>query len=99
MKLSNQDIGNLDKSISDLFECHPLPEAEVKFICEKVFIKFVVYSNEIFQAKSILMEESNVTPVRLPVTVCGDVHGQFHDLMELFKIGGKPPVLFFIFFI
>lgn len=36
MKLSNQDIGNLDKSISDLFECHPLPEAEVKFICEKV---------------------------------------------------------------
>ena len=41
------------------------------------------------------MEESNVTPVRLPVTVCGDVHGQFHDLMELFKIGGKPPVKFF----
>ena len=46
----------------------------------------------IFKAKSILMEESNVTPVKLPVTVCGDVHGQFHDLMELFKIGGKPPV-------
>lgn len=40
MKLSNSDIGNLDKSISDLFECHPLPEAEVKFICEKVLFTF-----------------------------------------------------------
>jgi serine/threonine-protein phosphatase 2A catalytic subunit len=34
------------------------------------------------------MDESNVQPVKSPVTICGDIHGQFHDLAELFRIGG-----------
>lgn len=43
------------------------------------------------------MKESNVQPVRCPVTVCGDVHGQFHDLMELFRIGGHAPDTNYLF--
>jgi len=54
-----------------------LPESDVKALCEK--------------AKEILINESNVTQVRAPVTICGDIHGQFHDLIELFRIGGAPP--------
>ncbi len=49
------------------------------------------------QAREALIEESNVQPIKCPVTVCGDVHGQFYDLMELFRIGGKPPDTNFLF--
>ncbi|KAI7752174.1 hypothetical protein M8C21_008339, partial [Ambrosia artemisiifolia] len=47
--------------------------------------------------KDILIEESNVQPVNSPVTVCGDIHGQFHDLMKLFQTGGHVPETNYIF--
>ena len=66
-------LKELDSWIEQLMECKKLAETIVKTLCEK--------------AKEILINESNVQEVKCPVTVCGDVHGQFHDLMELFKIG------------
>uniref|UniRef100_A0A3P9PUN6 Serine/threonine-protein phosphatase n=1 Tax=Poecilia reticulata TaxID=8081 RepID=A0A3P9PUN6_POERE len=73
----------LDQWIEQLNECKQLTENQVRTLCEK--------------AKEILTKESNVQEVRCPVTVCGDVHGQFHDLMELFKIGGKSPDTNYLF--
>ena len=60
-----------------MIDCKPITEDAVKSLCEK--------------AKEILQKEDNVTHVRAPVTICGDIHGQFHDLKELFKIGGDLP--------
>jgi serine/threonine-protein phosphatase 2A catalytic subunit len=74
---------DLDAQIEQLMECKPLSEAEVKKLCEL--------------AREVLIDESNVQPVKCPVTVCGDIHGQFHDLVELFRIGGKAPNTNYLF--
>eukprot|EP00668_Euglena_longa_P011698 GGOE01014112.1.p1 GENE.GGOE01014112.1~~GGOE01014112.1.p1 ORF type:complete len:339 (-),score=101.46 GGOE01014112.1:306-1232(-) len=74
---------DLDVAIEQVYDCKPLSESQVKDLCEK--------------AREILMKEGNVQAVRAPVTVCGDVHGQFHDMLELFRIGGKPPDTNYLF--
>lgn len=68
---------DLDEQIEQLMKCEPLSEDNVKALCEK--------------AKEVLGQESNVQPVKCPVSVCGDVHGQHQDLVELFRIGGNCP--------
>ncbi|KAF1897638.1 hypothetical protein Lal_00032395 [Lupinus albus] len=81
--LPSDSSHDLDEQISQLMQCKPLSEPQVKVLCEK--------------AKEILTDESNVQPVKSPVTICGDIHGQFHDLAELFRIGGKCPDTNYLF--
>lgn len=41
-------------------------------------------------ASALFKDEPNLLRLRDPITVCGDIHGQFFDLMRLISTGGKP---------
>ncbi|POR37311.1 Serine/threonine-protein phosphatase [Tolypocladium paradoxum] len=76
-------MSDLDKAIAQLRACRPIPEPQVRELCHR--------------ARELLIEEGNVVTVTAPVTICGDIHGQFHDLMELFRVGGDVPDTNYLF--
>ena len=73
----------VDKWIETIKQCKCLDEHDVKILCAKV--------------KALLCEENNVPQISAPVIVCGDIHGQFYDLMKLFKEGGELPEHKYVF--
>jgi len=60
-----------------------LTEEEVVFLCSK--------------AGEILLSESNVLVLNAPLTIVGDVHGQYQDLLRIFKMAKYPPHERFLF--
>lgn len=74
---------DLDECISRLYKKELLAESVIEAICAKT--------------KELLMRESNVVHVQAPVTVVGDIHGQFYDLIEIFRIGGWCPDTNYLF--
>jgi serine/threonine-protein phosphatase PP1 catalytic subunit len=60
-----------------------LSEEEIKFLCSE--------SKNIFLKQPILLE---LGPC---LNICGDIHGQFYDLLQLFELGGYPPEKNYLF--
>ena len=73
----------LDEWIETLFHCEILPPSAVISLCK--------------MAERILVCETNLRPISAPVTICGNICGQFYDLMELFRVGGFPPETNYLF--
>lgn len=60
-----------------------LAENEIKLLCQRV--------------RPILLQQPMLLELEAPLKICGDVHGQFTDLLRLFEYGGFPPEANYLF--
>ncbi|TGZ67502.1 hypothetical protein CRM22_004746 [Opisthorchis felineus] len=89
--MADVDKLNIDVLISRLLEVRgsrpgknvQLTEAEIRALALK--------SREIFLRQPILLE------LEAPLKICGDIHGQYYDLLRLFEYGSFPPEANYLF--
>ncbi|KAI5721962.1 hypothetical protein M8J76_001650 [Diaphorina citri] len=89
--MTESDKLNIDNIIARLLEVRgsrpgknvQLTESEIRGLCLK--------SREIFLSQPILLE------LEAPLKICGDIHGQYYDLLRLFEYGGFPPISNYLF--
>ncbi|XP_056855675.1 serine/threonine-protein phosphatase PP1 isozyme 8-like [Raphanus sativus] len=60
-----------------------LSESEIRQLC--------------FNARQIFLSQPNLLELHAPIRICGDIHGQYQDLLRLFEYGGYPPSANFLF--
>ncbi len=53
-----------------------LKETEVEGLCS--------------MARCVLQEQPMLVELEAPVQICGDIHGQYQDLLTIFRIFGSP---------
>ncbi len=49
------------------------------------------------KAREIFLRQQPLLELEAPVKICGDVHGQYYDLLRLFEYGGFPPEANYLF--
>ncbi len=81
----------LDKLINKLLLAKEYkPNTEIDLLENEM--KWVIYkSYEIIKNQPVFIELDG------PINICGDVHGQFYDLLRLFNYGGEPPKANYLF--
>ncbi|XP_057457827.1 serine/threonine-protein phosphatase PP1-like [Lotus japonicus] len=80
----------LDEFIERLLEARKnrskrihLAESEIRNLCTT--------AKDIFLGQPVLLE------LEAPINICGDIHGQYPDLLRVFEYGGFPPASNYLF--
>eukprot|EP00299_Pterocystis_sp_00344_P013398 c6562_g1_i1.p1 GENE.c6562_g1_i1~~c6562_g1_i1.p1 ORF type:complete len:310 (+),score=27.34 c6562_g1_i1:44-973(+) len=88
---SAQSPPNVDTILAKLLEVRgrrpgkyvTLEEAEIRFLCT--------------QARDIFFKQPMLLELEAPIKICGDIHGQYYDLLRIIDHGGPPPESSYLF--
>lgn len=82
---------DINQIISKLLEVRGSRPGKQVFLTENEIRGLVLKSREIFISQPCLLE------LEAPIKICGDIHGQYYDLLRLFEYGGFPPEANYLF--
>ncbi|CAB3397351.1 unnamed protein product [Caenorhabditis bovis] len=87
-KMNNQEVNSI---IIDVLNIGTHEKPISKAITEDRIIKLLDCGKEILKVQGSMVE------VETPIRICGDIHGQYPDLIRLFHRGGWPPTANYLF--
>jgi serine/threonine-protein phosphatase PP1 catalytic subunit len=82
---------NIDEIIRALLEVRTAKPGKLVKLAESDVLGLVRAAKNLFLDQPMLIE------VPAPLKVCGDIHGQYYDMLRLFEYGGLPPESNYLF--
>ncbi|XKL64322.1 hypothetical protein PGB90_004408 [Kerria lacca] len=89
--MADGDKLNVDSIISRLLEVRGARPGKAVQLAEHEIRNLCIKSREMFLSQPILLE------LEAPLKICGDIHGQYYDLLRLFEYGEFPPASNYLF--
>ena len=90
-KDDNSNNDNIQKIIKKL------KKARRGSICQELNIKEDECNYIVDKAYEIFQKEESLLKITAPLYICGDIHGQYYDLIRVFDILNYPPQSTFLF--